>query len=87
MHDLSENLNNSPKLPLNWQTAGVIEMLGIFLDAFSRLGKKMRAELLVHLKERAGMTYREITQLDFFVDLELNNLGCIYRRAHLNRPE
>ena len=46
----------------------------------------MRAELLVHFKERAGMTYRGIAQLDLFADMELSSLGCIYRRAYLNRP-
>ena len=44
-------------------------------------GKRMRAELLVHLKERAGMTYREIAKLDLFAGLELNSMGCLYRRA------
>lgn len=45
----------------------------------------MWAELLVHLKKRAGMIYREIAQLDLFVDLELSSLECIYRRAHSHR--
>jgi len=47
--------------------------------------KKLRAELLVHLKERAGITYREKAKLDFFEDLKLNSLGCIYHRAQLKR--
>jgi hypothetical protein len=46
----------------------------------------MRAELLVHLKERAGMTYREIAKLDLFAGLKLNSMGCLYRRARLKFP-
>jgi REP element-mobilizing transposase RayT len=56
------------------------------LNVQTYAGKKMRAELLVHIKDRAGMTYREIAKLDLFGDLELNSLGCIYRRAHLKLP-
>jgi len=56
------------------------------LNVQAYTGKKMRAELLVHIKERAGMTYREIAKLDLFADLELSSLGCLYRRARLNRP-
>jgi REP element-mobilizing transposase RayT len=56
------------------------------LNVQTYAGKKIRAELLVHIKERVGMTYREIAKLDLFADLELSSLGCIYRRARLNRP-
>jgi hypothetical protein len=45
----------------------------------------MRTELLVYIKERAGKTYREIAELDLSADLKLNSLGCVYRRALLNR--
>jgi REP element-mobilizing transposase RayT len=55
------------------------------LNVQTYAGKKLRAELLVHIKERAGMTYREIAKLDLFSDLELSSLGCIYRRAILKR--
>jgi REP element-mobilizing transposase RayT len=60
-----------------------IKIAGLNVQSYS--GKKMRAKFLVHLKERAGMTYREIAKLDLFADLELSSLGCIYRRAQLNR--
>ena len=62
-----------------------IKIEGLNVQSYS--GKKMRAELLVHLKERAGMTYREIAQLNLFADLELSSLGCIDRWALSNRPE
>ncbi len=51
-----------------------LKIAGLNVQSYS--GKKMRA----------GMTYREIAQLDLFADLELSSLECIYRRAHLNRP-
>ena len=43
----------------------------------------MWSELFVHLKEWAGMTYREIAQLDLFADLELSSLGCILPQGSL----
>lgn len=55
------------------------------LDVRTYPGKKMRAELLVQLKECAGLTYREIARLDLFADLEFSSLGNIYRKAHSNR--
>jgi putative transposase len=61
-----------------------IKTVGLNVQTYS--GKRMRAELLVHLKERAGMTYREIAKLDLFADLELNSMGCLYRRARLKFP-
>ncbi len=34
-------------------------------------GKRLRGELLVHLKERAGLKYQEIGELDIFGDLSI----------------
>jgi len=42
-------------------------------------GKRLRGELLVHLKDRAGLYYREIAQMDIFGDLKRNSLGSIYK--------
>ena len=42
-------------------------------------GKRVRAELLVHLKERAGLKYREIAEFDIFGDLGLSGLRAIYK--------
>ena len=61
-----------------------IKIAGLNIQTYS--GKRMRAELLVHIKERTGMTYREIAKLDLFAGLELNSMGCLYRRARLKFP-
>jgi len=42
--------------------------------------KRLRGELLVYLKERSGLTYREIVKLDLFSDLSINSLGTLYKR-------
>jgi len=44
-------------------------------------GKRQRAELLVLLKDRAGLTYREIMEFDVFRGLAYSSLGCIYANA------
>ncbi len=51
------------------------------LDTGRYTGKRLRAQLLVHLKDRAGLRYRELAELDLFSDLSINSLGEIYRRA------
>jgi hypothetical protein len=42
-------------------------------------GKKHRGELLVLLKDVAGITYKEISEFDIFGDLRFNSLRGIYR--------
>ncbi len=44
-------------------------------------GKKLRAKLLVNIKDRGGLTYREINELDIFSDVKFNSLGCMYKNA------
>jgi hypothetical protein len=44
-------------------------------------GKRLRAQLLVALKDEAGMTYSEIIQLPIFQAVKYSSLGQIYRRA------
>ena len=50
------------------------------IDVGTKLGKNLRSELLVLLKERAGMRYSDITELDLFSGLSINSLGPIYYR-------
>lgn len=59
-------------------------MKGIKIDAIDVTayeGKRQRGELLVLLKENAGMTYREMSNLDIFASLEMNSLGRLYQQA------
>jgi len=51
------------------------------IDVTGYHGKRLRGELLVLLKENAGMTYREIAGMDLFAGLELSSLGGIYRQT------
>jgi hypothetical protein len=51
------------------------------LDLHSYKGKRLRAELLVHLKERAGITYPMIGELPLFQNLKVASLGRIYQEA------
>lgn len=49
------------------------------LDVRTRRGQRLRLELLVQLKERGGLTYREIAGLDEFSDVKLSALAGMYR--------
>jgi putative transposase len=53
------------------------------MDTKSIKGKRLRAELLVHLKDRAGLTYSEIVKLPEFSDVKFFSLGAIYRNAKI----
>lgn len=46
----------------------------------SAMGKKLRADLLIRLKDEAGMTFKEINALDLFCDMKTYSLSTIYRR-------
>ena len=49
------------------------------IDTNNHAGKRLRTELLVHLKDRAGLRYVDIIQMDVFSRLSLGGLGCNYR--------
>lgn len=51
------------------------------IDSHSHHGKRLRAELLVLLKEKAGLRYVDIAKIDIFGDLSINSLGMIYHRS------
>jgi len=42
-------------------------------------GKRLRGEWLVWLRERCGLTYREVSQMGQFADLKISSLGAVYR--------
>ena len=50
------------------------------IDVTTHNGKHQRGELLVKLKDRAGLTYKEISQFDVFGDVHLDTLRDLYRR-------
>ncbi len=53
-------------------------------------GKRLRGELLVNLKDRSGLTYRELAEMDLFSSLRMSSLGVMYlrekARAQSNGP-
>ena len=50
-------------------------------------GKRLRSELLVQLKERAGWKYKEIAELEIFQDLSFESLRAIYRNEKKRMSE
>jgi REP element-mobilizing transposase RayT len=51
------------------------------LDITTHEGKRLRGELLIHLKETAGLKYIEIIEIPPFDNLKLPSLGKLYRDA------
>jgi REP element-mobilizing transposase RayT len=51
------------------------------IDTKTHDGKKLRAELLVNLRDRAGLKYSEIIKFELFSDVKINSLGVVYQRA------
>jgi hypothetical protein len=46
--------------------------------------QRLREELLVYLKENAGLKYKEIGEFDIFGDLSFVSLRSIYRNMKKN---
>jgi REP element-mobilizing transposase RayT len=44
-------------------------------------GKRLRGKLLVELKDKAGLTYKEINELPVFKNIKYFSLGQLYKRA------
>jgi REP element-mobilizing transposase RayT len=51
------------------------------IDTKSYSGKRQRGELLVYLKEKAGLKYSEIKKIPIFSDVKLFSLGKLYKNA------
>jgi REP element-mobilizing transposase RayT len=51
------------------------------IDVNRIIGKKLRTELLIMLKDRAGLRYREIIRYSPFQTLKYSSLGQLYKRA------
>jgi len=55
--------------------------MDVLLDVNTVLAKRLRAELLVWLRERAGLRYKEIIKLPIFHSLRYSSLSQLYKRA------
>lgn len=51
------------------------------IETSTHSGKKLRGDLLVYLKDRSGLTYKNIIKLDLFSDMKFHSLGQLYKRA------
>jgi len=54
------------------------------IDTTTHEGKRLRGELLVYLKEKAGLKYKEIGEFDIFEDVSFVSLRSIYRNMKKN---
>ncbi len=53
----------------------------------TRAGRRLRADLLLELREECGLTYRDIARLPEFADLSPASLGKIYQDARRRRGD
>ncbi len=51
------------------------------IDTSKRNGKRLRGELLVRLRDEAGLKYSDIIRMPIFKNLRYSSLGKIYKRA------
>jgi hypothetical protein len=57
------------------------------IDTTGFKGKRLRGELLVHLNDRAALTYSGIVKFNIFDDLSFGSLGSIYWNAKIRIKE
>ena len=57
------------------------------IDTGTFKGKHQRGELLVLLKEKAGLKYREIAEFEIFADLSFASLRSTYRNMKKKRAK
>jgi len=55
------------------------------IDTRSRKGERLRGELLVNLKEGAGLSYKEIVGIEIFENLKFSTLRSMYRNMKQQR--
>ncbi len=49
------------------------------INVHTHKGKRLRGQLLVLLKEKVGLTYKEITKIELFKNIKFSSLGSIYQ--------
>jgi hypothetical protein len=55
------------------------------IDTRSRKGQRLRGELLLNLKEGAGLSYKEIAEIEIFKNLKFSTLRSMYRNMKQKR--
>ncbi|MFC2140911.1 hypothetical protein ACFLQP_01260 [Acidobacteriota bacterium] len=71
------------KIIQEFQTRNDIDIHEI--DTRSREGQRLRGELLVKLKEGAGLNYKEIAGIEIFKNLKFSTLRSMYRNKKKQR--
>ena len=51
------------------------------IETWTWVGKRQRGELLVLLKDKAGLKYKDISNISVFSNLSFTSLGSLYRRT------
>ena len=51
------------------------------IETWTWAGKRQRGELLVLLKDKAGLKYKDISKISVFSNLSFTSLGSLYRRT------
>jgi len=73
------------KVIQEFQTRNDIDIYAI--DTRSRKGQRLRGELLVNLKEGAGLSYKEIAGIEIFKNLKFSTLRSMYRNMKRKRSK
>lgn len=71
------------KVIQEFQTRNDIDIYAI--DTRSRKGQRLRGELLLNLKEGAGLSYKEIAEIEIFKNLKFSTLRSMYRNMKQKR--
>jgi len=50
------------------------------IDLRTNIGKNLRAELLVNMRDRCGMTYKQLSKFNIFSEIKCASMGHIYNR-------
>ena len=51
------------------------------IETWTWAGKRLRGELLVLLKDKAGLKYKDISKISVFSNLSFTSPGSLYRRT------
>ena len=73
-----------PLFYFSWEFKNINGVDADNIDTKTWKGKRLRDELLVLLKERAGLKYRDIGEFNVFSDLSFTSLAGLYRRSKKN---
>ncbi|MCP4221014.1 MAG: hypothetical protein GY765_40670 [bacterium] len=80
-HQRKEDFFFEPESKVLWEFEQEEGVTLAEIDVATLLGKRQRARLLILLKDKAGLTYKEIRRYELFSDLQMASLGQIYKNT------